>query len=230
MRAWGSAPGGGRPPISRPAREHRVDRGRSRFARGGRSACRGRRHAGPRGARSCARAATGAAKATTSARFCAVNVGGSLALLATAREARRRARVVLSSRAVFGAWRSRADPTMTRSLPTRIYGAAKAALEAFVRMGRARAGRSPRSARPASTGSLAPVERSKWFDLVGRRARRRCGAARVPAPRCMATMWQSAVWRLLYRRPESVAGRMFNCSDIVVSTRDIVGWCTASPG
>ena len=31
-----------------------------------------------------------------------------------------------------------------------------------------------------------------------------------------------AVWRLLTAEPGRVAGRMFNCSDIVVSSRDVV--------
>ncbi|MGH6924010.1 MAG: UDP-glucose 4-epimerase, partial [Propylenella sp.] len=32
-----------------------------------------------------------------------------------------------------------------------------------------------------------------------------------------------SVWRLLQADPAAIAGRAFNCSDIVVSTRDVVG-------
>ena len=112
--------------------------------------------------------------------ICAANVGGSLALLATARETPACARcVVLSSRAVFGALADRriGSPTTIRSRPTPIYGAAKAALEAFVQnWGAAKAG--PIAAlRPTGVyGIVVPAERSKWFDLVGERAAtaRRC--------------------------------------------------------
>ena len=61
------------------------------------------------------------------------NVGGSLALLATARAAGVRRAVVMSSRAVFGAWPVEGrigDDHPVR--PDTIYGAAKAAVEAFV--------------------------------------------------------------------------------------------------
>ena len=101
--------------------------------------------------------------------------------------------VVLSSRAVFGV-RSRARHgfrRVTAVTPDTHYGAAKAALEAFVAsLGSATAGRSPRCARPASTGCAVPVERASGStssagccaasSVAGARARR-CTAATSPS-------------------------------------------------
>ena len=69
-------------------------------------------------------------------------------------------------------------------------------------------------------GIVAPVERSKWFKLVSDVI----DGVAVP-PRAGTEVHgddvASAVWTLLSAPPDRVAGRMFNCSDIVVTNRDI---------
>ena len=151
------------------------------------------------------------------------NVGGSLALLATARAASIRRCVVLSSRAVFGAEASDGriaddDPVH----PDTNYGAAKVALEAFVRSWGRGEGWPVAALRPTGVyGMVVPAEKSKWFDLVARALRLESIEPRAGSEvhgRDVA----EAVWRLLQADREAVAGRVFNCSDIVVSTRDIV--------
>ncbi len=69
---------------------------------------------------------------------------------------------------------------------------------------------------------VAPPERSKWFALVERALRGEPIEVRAGTEVHGDDVAES-VWRLLTADPEKVAGRAFNCSDIVVSTRDIVG-------
>ena len=70
-------------------------------------------------------------------------------------------------------------------------------------------------------GMVEPAERSKWFSLV-----RDALDGEAVAPRAGTEVHgddvASAAWTLLHAPPEQVAGRAFNCSDIVVSHRDIV--------
>ena len=156
-------------------------------------------------------------------RFLDANVGGSLALLAAARAAGVDRCVVISSRAVFG--RSAGSGPFNDDAPAcpdTHYGAAKAALEAFVSSWGRGEGWAVAALRPTGVyGVVAPAERSKWFGLVGRALR---GEA-VPA-RCGTEVHgrdvAEAVWRLLRADPTEIAGRAFNCSDIIVSHRDIV--------
>ena len=150
------------------------------------------------------------------------NVGGSLALLATARAAGVRRAVVMSSRAVFGAWPVEGrigDDHPVR--PDTLYGAAKAAVEAFVQSWGVE-GWPIAALRPTGVyGTVVPHERSKWFDLVAEALAGKDLPARAGSEvhgRDVA----EAVWRLLTAEPGRVAGRMFNCSDIVVSSRDVV--------
>ena len=161
-------------------------------------------------------------------RFLSTNVGGSLALLAAARRAGVRRCVVISSRAVFGAGASGPFTDDTRVEPDTNYGAAKAALETFVRLW-GREGWPIAALRPTGIyGAVVPVERSKWFDLISRALRGEIAAARSGTEVHGRDVAES-VWRLLSADPALVSGRMFNCSDIVVSTRDIVqlAHCTA---
>jgi nucleoside-diphosphate-sugar epimerase len=156
------------------------------------------------------------------ARFLRLNVGESLALLAAAREAGVRRCVVLSSRAVFGG--STGGGPISDDAPGRPdthYGAAKAALEAFVRAWGVRDGWAIAALRPTGVyGMVVPAERSKWFDLVRRLMRGEAAPVRA-GTEVHGRDVADAVWRVLRAAPGQVAGRMFNCSDIVVSTRDI---------
>jgi len=156
-------------------------------------------------------------------RFLRVNIGGSLSLLANAHALNVGRCVVISSRAVFGDARRDGKILDDAALaPDTHYGAAKAALEAFVQSFAARERWAIAALRPTGIyGLVQPPEKSKWFDLV--RAALRGEAV---APRAGSEVHgrdvADALWRLLTAAPEKVAGRGFNCSDIVVSTRDIV--------
>jgi len=155
------------------------------------------------------------------ARFLTVNVGGSLALLEAARKAGVTRAVVLSSRAVFGRNVEGSISDEHPVSPDTQYGAAKAALEEFVR--RAGAGEMTIAAlRPTGVyGIVEPLERSKWFSLVndvldGVKVAARSGTE------VHGTDVAAAVFLLLHAPARSVAGRVFNCSDLVVSNRDLV--------
>ena len=134
--------------------------------------------------------------------------------------------VVLSSRAVFGALpgRRHRSATTIRSAPTRTTAPprrrSKPSCEAS---GRAKAGRSPRCARPASTAWSCRRERASGSISCSAR----CAGEPVGAARRHRGAWPRRGGRGVAaasgRSRPAIAGRMFNCSDIVVSTRDIVG-------
>jgi nucleoside-diphosphate-sugar epimerase len=155
-------------------------------------------------------------------RFLSTNVGGSLHLLAAARAAGLGRCVVLSSRAVFDGRTAEgpigdAEPVW----PVTNYGAAKAALESFVQVWGGE-GWPVAALRPTGVyGVTEPVENSKWFGLVSQALR----GEPVP-PRAGGEVHgrdvADAVWRIATAEPFRVAGRMFNCSDIVVSARELV--------
>ena len=149
-----------------------------------------------------------------------VNVGGSLSLLAMARQAGVKRAVVLSSRAVFG---SAAGPLGDDApvSPDTHYGAAKVALEAFVQSF-GHEGWPIAALRPTGVyGVVSPVEKSKWFTLVEAALR-----GEAVAPRAGTEVHgddvADSILRLLRADAGEIAGRAFNCSDIVVSHRDIV--------
>ena len=155
--------------------------------------------------------------------FMRVNVGGSLALLEAAQRAGVERCVVFSSRAVYG----RRPPGVrltedTAIAPDTHYGAAKATLEAFVASFARQDGWCICAIRPTGIYGLTwPARRSKWLGLVRSlldgdelvEARAGTEVHGVDVAR--------AVILLLQAPAESVAGRAFNCSDLVVSTRDI---------
>ena len=149
--------------------------------------------------------------------FWRTNLLGSLRLLRAAEDCDVGRIVVLSSRAVFG------RPARTRvgdnhpPSPTTHYGALKVALESL-------AGAYPQTTciRPTGVyGITHPPSRSKWFDM----ARDVIGGRPVTTARTSTEVHgddvAAAVWLLLSARETDVAGRAFNCSDLVVSTREI---------
>jgi nucleoside-diphosphate-sugar epimerase len=148
------------------------------------------------------------------------NVGGGLALLSRARDAGVRRCVVLSSRAVFGQTSAAPLGDDAGPRPDTLYGASKAALEEFVRVWGIK-GWAVTALRPTGVyGNIVPIARSKWFELVGKILRGETIAARIGSEvhgRDVA----DAVWRLANAPADKIAGKCFNCSDIVVSTRDI---------
>ena len=149
--------------------------------------------------------------------FWRTNLLGSLRLLRAAADCGTGRIVVLSSRAVFG------RPARTRvgdnhpTSPNTHYGALKVAMEGL-------AGVYPGTTciRPTGVyGITHPPNRSKWFDMardvvVGRPVTTARTSTEVHGDD-VAT----AVWLLLTAREADVAGRAFNCSDLVVSTREI---------
>lgn len=154
------------------------------------------------------------------ARFLNVNVDGSLALLAAARKAGVSRAVVLSSRAVFGRTVEGPIADDDPTSPDTHYGAAKAALEDFVR--RAGAEGFPIAAlRPTGIyGLVEPVARSKWFSLVNDVLNDVAVTERA-GTEVHGRDVASATWLLLTSPPETIVGRVFNCSDLVVSNREI---------
>ena len=133
--------------------------------------------------------------------------------------------VLLSSRAVFGRDTPTADWVAddTRPVPDTHYGALKLALEAHATAFSSADGVCYASLRPTGVyGITQPVENSKWFDLARAIAH---GAALPPARRTTEVHGAdvaSAVWTMLTSPAENVAGRAFNCSDLMVDTRDVM--------
>lgn len=157
------------------------------------------------------------------AEFIEKNVGGSLALLTAARAAGVKRCAVLSTRAVFGA-SERVGPIGDEDAPQpdTHYGAAKAALEAFVRSFGRVDGWAVAALRPTGVyGVVSPVERSKWFDVVTAALKGEAVAPRAGGEVHARDVAES-VWRLLAADAPAIGGRALNCGDIVVSTRDIV--------
>ena len=149
--------------------------------------------------------------------FWRTNLLGSLRLLRAATGCGVGRIVVLSSRAVFG------RPARTRvgdnhpPSPTTHYGALKVALESL-------AGVYPGTTciRPTGVyGITHPPCQSKWFDM----ARDVIGGRPVTTVRTSTEVHgddlATAVWLLLTAGEADVAARAFNCSDLVVSTREI---------
>ena len=125
--------------------------------------------------------------------------------------------VVLSSRAVFGRpAKTRVGDTRATS-PNTHYGALKVALEGL-------AGVYPGTTcvRPTGVYGLThPSSRSKWFNM----ARDVIDGRPITTARTSTEVHgddvAAAVWLLLTAREADVAGRAFNCSDLVLSTREI---------
>ena len=148
-----------------------------------------------------------------------------LALMECARRARVERLVVMSSRAVFG----RQTPALhwldddMRPVPDTHYGALKLALEAHAGAFAATDGVCYASLRPTGVyGVTVPVARSKWFDLAHAvRHGEPLPAARL-ATEVHGRDVAAAVWLLLTAPAAHVAGRAFNCSDLVVDTRDVM--------
>lgn len=158
-------------------------------------------------------------------RFWRANLLAGVELMEQARVAGVSRLVVISSRAVYG----HASPAHDwvddddRPVPDTFYGALKLALEAHASAFSAADGVCYASLRPTGVyGITHPVRRSKWFDL-GRALLRR---EQLPPPRLSTEVhgadMAAAVWLLLTAPADTVAGRSFNCSDVVVDTRAVM--------
>lgn len=158
--------------------------------------------------------------------FWQTNLFGSLRLMHAAKTNNVGRVVVLSSRAVFG------GPVSTRvgdrhpTSPDTHYGALKVALEAL-----ATVYPGTTCIRPTGVyGITHPVDRSKWFDM----ARAVISGRPVSVARTSTEVHgddvAAAVWLLLNAPEEDVAGRAFNCSDLILSTREIAQRMYAAQG
>lgn len=154
--------------------------------------------------------------------FLRANVDGSLALLDQARKIDVGRAVLLSSRAVYG--KREAGLVLTEDMavrPDTHYGAAKATLEAFASSHARQDGWPVCALRPTGVyGITEPVERSKWFGLVGD-----CLSGK-PLPVHGGTEVHGydvalSILRLLQAPEGEMAGKAFNCSDLYVSSRDV---------
>ena len=134
--------------------------------------------------------------------------------------------VVLSSRAVFGRPSSTRVGDTRATSPNTHYGALKVALEGL-------AGVYPRTASLRPTGVYGithPASRSKWFDMAGDVI---CGRSITFARTSTEVHGDdvaAAVWLLLTAREADIEGRAFNCSDLVLSTREIAERMYAAHG
>ena len=157
--------------------------------------------------------------------FWRTNLLAGVDLMERARLAGVKRLVLLSSRAVFGRDTSATDwvDDDTRPVPDTHYGALKLALEAHASAFSSADGVCYASLRPTGVyGITQPVENSKWFDLARAIVN---GAALPPARRATEVHGAdvaSAVWTMLTAPAEAVAGRAFNCSDLMIDTRDVM--------
>ncbi|MCY3811230.1 MAG: NAD(P)-dependent oxidoreductase [Gammaproteobacteria bacterium] len=157
--------------------------------------------------------------------FWRTNLLAGVGLMERARLAGVRRLVLLSSRAVFGRNTVAADwvDDDTRPVPDTHYGALKLALEAHVSAFSSADDVCYTSLRPTGVyGVTHPVENSKWFDL----ARAVASGAALPPARLGTEVHgidvANAVWILLTSPPKAVAGRAFNCADLMVDTREVM--------
>ena len=158
--------------------------------------------------------------------FWQTNLLGSLRLLRAADAVGVGRIVVLSSRAVFG------RPSRTRvgdkraTSPNTHYGALKVALEGL-------AGVYPRTTclRPTGVyGITHPADRSKWFEMARDVIQGRPITSARTSTEVHGDDVAAAVWLLLTAREADVEGRAFNCSDLVLTTREIAERMYAAHG
>ena len=158
-------------------------------------------------------------------RFWRANLQGGVELMGKARDAGVGRFVFMSSRAVFGQLsppNSWVDDD-TRPVPDTHYGALKLALEAHASAFAGVDGVCFSSLRPTGVyGITYPLERTKWLDLALKIIR----GERLPPARLATEVHgrdvAAAVWLLLTAPPDRLAGRSFNCSDVIVDSRDIM--------
>lgn len=155
-------------------------------------------------------------------RFLDVNLHGSLALLTTAKHRGVKRCVLLSTRAVYDGVADRAeglDETI-RTAPTSLYGAHKAAIEAFVAAWGLGEGWPITALRPTGVyGLITPFARSKWVDLIRGALAGRAPAANRVGGEVHGADVARAVHLLL--RADGVAGEVYNCGDIALSDHQI---------
>lgn len=158
--------------------------------------------------------------------FWRVNLGGTIDLLEAAARAGVARTVLMSSRAVFGIPVEGQIRDAHPTAPTTHYGAMKAATEAL-----AGVYRDVVVLRPTGVyGIVRPLARTKWLGLAEEVAAGRTVGESRSGTEVHGEDVADAVWRLLTAPSDAVAGRVFNCSDLEVDTRDILRRMQAALG
>ncbi len=162
------------------------------------------------------------------------NLGGTVNVLESARQAGVQRVVLLSSRAVFGS-ATDAPPHVADDTPTSPdthYGALKVATETLAQSYSATHDSfTVTCLRPTGIyGLIDPPERSKWFA----HARAALAGEAITEVRSATEVHgldvADAVYRLLTADAEDVRGQAFNCSDLLLSTREIAMSLAARTG
>lgn len=153
--------------------------------------------------------------------FVRANLHGSLELLRVARAVGVNRAVVLSSRAVFDGLDQDFVDDDAPLRPTTLYGAVKAALEAFVSsLGRGEDWHVA-ALRPTGVyGVMQPMHASKWHGLIADARQGRLPATDRATTEVHGVDLADAVWRLAV--DDRARGRIFNCSDVTVTRREIL--------
>ncbi|MDE0350754.1 MAG: NAD(P)-dependent oxidoreductase [Gammaproteobacteria bacterium] len=158
--------------------------------------------------------------------FWRINLGGTIDLLEAAAGAGVARTVLMSSRAVFGLPVEGPIGDAHRTAATTHYGAMKAATEAL-----AGVYRDVVALRPTGVyGVVRPLTRTKWLGLAEDVAAGRPVGVSRSGTEVHGEDVADAAWRLLTAPSATVAGRVFNCSDIAVETRVIVHRMRAALG
>lgn len=157
--------------------------------------------------------------------FWKTNFFGTMQLLEAAREAQVQRVVLLSSRAVFTGHWNLAGPIENNhpQRPDTHYGALKAATEILSNLYTKPTGPIIVSLRATGVyGLLQPVQNSKWYDL----AKQVLAGVTIEESRTSTEVHgkdlASAVWLLLTTPAKNITQPGYNCSDIEISTRDLV--------
>ena len=158
--------------------------------------------------------------------FWRLNLGGTIDVLEAAARAGVGRTVLMSSRAVFGVPVEGPIGDAHPTAPTTHYGALKAATETL-----AGVYRDVVVLRPTGVyGIVRPLARAKWLALAEEVAAGGTVGERRAGTEVHGGDVADAVWRLLTAPSAAVAGRVFNCSDLEVDTRDIVRRMQAALG
>lgn len=157
------------------------------------------------------------------AQFWHHNLAGTLELLEACATANTSRVILLSSRAVFGSSRSDSDAVLhddSPTLPDTHYGALKRAEESLLRLLVRTTALQGASVRATGVyGVLKAANESKWYDdckavLQDRPITRVRASTEVHGNDLAA-----AVWQLLNADQPALNGRVYNCSDQLISTR-----------
>lgn len=158
-------------------------------------------------------------------RFWQINLLGTMRLLETACAMQVERVVCLSSRAVFTGPHNteQAIEDNHRQQPDTHYGTLKAAIEMVSGLYSRQTGPVIAQLRPTGVyGLVQPVENSKWYTLIQSVLAGKKLTAANASTEVHGQDVARAVWLLLHADREDMTEPGYNCSDLVVDTRDLV--------